>query len=146
MQPRVRPILVAAVGLFILSVVVDAQTPDGLPPFIGGPLTVFDVERQPMDSGQLMNAKRYVSAHDRKYVTYGGNNTSTSSLALQEVQDRQQVLQVGHWGYVGGILPAGKKPVSTTLPMKHPPKEIVSVGESVSIFDRRGVFLISPLK
>jgi hypothetical protein len=127
-----------ALGLFASNGRAIAQS---APPFYGGPVTVFDVEIGIIDSGTLLDAQAVVS-QDRRYVTINARPTNTGLLALQDFQTQQ--ISTAAAGFVGGVNPGGiaQPPTGHTLP-----SEIDRAArDAASVLNRRGVYLIAPLK
>jgi hypothetical protein len=112
-----------------------------LPPFYGGPVTAFDVEVGIIDSGTLLDAQAVVS-QDRRYVTINTQATNTALLALQEFQT--QAIAVGGSGFVGGADPSSH--FTSSVPHTLPSEIDRADRDAVSVLNRRGVFLLAPLK
>ena len=114
-----------------------AQTP---PPFIGGPVTAFDVEVSIINSGELLDAQAVVS-NDRRYVTINARADNSTLLALKQFQIAAAVAGTG---FVGGVNPTGQ---ATVPAARNLPSEVDrSDRAAVSILNRHGVFLLTPLK
>ncbi len=129
--------LAVALGL-ILSAPALAQT---APPFIGGPVTVFDIEIGIIDSGTLLDAQAVVS-QDRRYVTINARPTNSGLLALQDFQTQQ--IAVAAQGFVGGANPAGLKRAAAA---QASPSEIDRADrDALSVLNHHGVYLLAPLK
>jgi hypothetical protein len=116
------------------------------PPFFGGPVTAFDIEVSIIDSGRLLDAQAVVS-NDQRYVTINARADNSGLLALQ--QFRTQTATVGGAGFVGGVDPSGKleKTALEFSPAAGSPSDIDRAGHNAtSVLNRRGVFLLTPLK
>jgi hypothetical protein len=115
-----------------------------LPPFYGGPVTVFDIEVEIIDSGTLLDAQATVS-HDQRYVTINAQVANSTVVALQ--QFRTQAVKTGAGpgsGFVGGVslLGEGGQAVSRTLPSAIDRAD----RNAISVLNQRGVHLVAPLK
>ena len=125
----------------IMSSTVQGQN---VPPFIGGAATAFDVQVSVVESGALLDAQAVVS-QDRRYVTINAQPSNTSLLALQ--QFRTQTVNLGT-GFVGGADPSGlgANAASTPVDGRSPSAIAQAAKNNASVLNRRGVFLLSPLK
>ena len=113
-----------------------------LPPFFGGPITAFDVEVRIIDSGALLEAQAMVS-NDQRYVTITAQPTNSALLALQQFRT-QTITFGGGSGFVGGVDPTGKAKLK---PPRSLPSEIDRADRNAaSILNRRGIYLLTPLK
>ena len=132
-----RLFLLTGVFAFSLSARASAQT---LPPFFGGPVTAFDVEVSVINSGELLDAQAVVS-NDRRYMTITARADNATLLALKQFQTTAAVAGTG---FVGGVNPTGHTAVPA--PRNLPSEADRSDRAAVSILNRHGVFLLTPLK
>ena len=140
MVPRKRKrFFLWAVGLALLATAPAFAQP--VPPFIGGPVTAFDVEIGIIDSGALLDAQAVVSS-DRRYVTITAQPVNPTVLALQ--QFHTQAIAVGGSGFVGGADPPAN--AAPNVPRNLPSEIDRADRDAVSVLNRRGVFLLAPLK
>jgi hypothetical protein len=112
-----------------------------IPPFYGGPVTVFDIEIGVIDSGALLDAQAVVS-NDQRYVTINARPSNSSLLALQNFQTQQ--ISPAAQGFVGGVSPAGVSRPAT--PHTSPSEIDQAVRDTASVLNRRGVYLLAALK
>jgi hypothetical protein len=110
------------------------------PPFFGGPVTAFDTEVSIVDSGALLDVEDVVS-NDEKYVTLTVRADNSTVLALKQFQ--VQSVAAGS-GFVGGVDPTGKTNVKAAHSL---PSEIDRADRNaVSVLNRHGVYLLTPLR
>jgi hypothetical protein len=135
----VRSGAIAAALAALLCLAGDAlgQVP---PPFFGGPVTAYDPTISLIDSGALLDAQAVVS-NDQKYVTINARPTRSG---LQNILSYPVQTANTASGFVGGVNPSGVKLTPSAHVM---PSEIDRDDRAAkSVLNRRGVFLLMPLK
>ncbi len=136
--------LAAVMFLLVFTATAAAQQD---PPFFGGG-TAYDPEVGVVRSGALLDATATVSA-DRKYVTIttGATNTDLRDLVQFPVVDI---------GFVGGVNPGGNFALAGVGPDAPPAAAAnnrngintspTAIANQATVLNRRGMFLLAPLK
>jgi hypothetical protein len=156
-MPDRRTIVVFAAGLVMMACARWSKAQPQPPPFLGGG-TAFDPEVGVVQSGALLDAQATVSA-DRRYVTIttGTDNSRLLDLTLFPVQQT-------NFGFVGGVDPTGQgararvEAVANSAQQRGsraqgpgPAQGAISssplaIANRASVLNRRGMFLLAPLK
>ena len=118
-----------------------------VPPFFGGPITTFDFQIGVIDSGSLLDAQAAVT-NDQRYVTITARPDNATVIALKQFRIEaiaaSGVAAGGAAGFVGGVNLTNQTNQAVSGAS---PTEIDRAGHNaVSVLNRRGVFLLAPLK
>jgi hypothetical protein len=118
-----------------------------VPPFFGGAITPFDFQIGVIDGGSLLDAQATVLS-DQRYVTVTARPDNATVIALKqfriEAVAASGAAAGGAAGFVGGVNLANQTNQGVSLAS---PAEIERAGQNaVSVLNRRGVFLLAPLK